>query len=163
MIAVQISVFTALGPGPEERLDFWVLFDRFKKQFKLPAVLVDCRDGCRHKFGIVRQKNCRFLLILKPYFHEPEEVLVARPGFAMKENDLVFQNISFPAHGPVFDDFEGSIVLDPGGKIDALLRYLDDPFVIDVGVLHDENSSRIKTNSTIDINVAPLAVYADYK
>jgi len=46
-----------IGVGPEERFDLQVLFDRFKKQFHFPPVLVNQSNRFGGKAEIVREEG----------------------------------------------------------------------------------------------------------
>ena len=147
-----------IGVCPEEGFDLQVLFDRLEEQLDLPAVPVDCCDRCPRKVEVIGQECKRSLAIFVPDFHDSEEMLTVGNGLTVEVDNLIFEDIGFRRHLPVFNYLEGGVTLQTGDEVNTLMRQLDEPLVIDVASVHDHDRTALESQPAGNLDVTGLSV-----
>src|SRR5512136_992178 len=84
-----------IGTGAHKGLDLKVLFQGFKEDLDLPALLVDCSNGCRSQFQVVRQED-QDLLCLRIIDLDPSKrIRTSLDGLGPSElNHLIFEDVT---------------------------------------------------------------------
>jgi hypothetical protein len=90
-------------------------------------------------------------------------VIEVGSGLAVEENDLILNDVASGRNRAAFHNRERSLVFQPGHKVNALMRQLDKPLVIDIAAVHDYDRATFKPEPPGHLDVACFAVGDDCK
>lgn len=149
----QQSILT----GSDEGFDFQVLLEHLEKQFDLPTVLVDGRNGRGAEFQMIGQQNDLPIMLLVPDDDAPEEMGAVSLGIiSLDPDELIRDDGAMEGRRKLADHLIIRIVLEPGDKENPLPGPLTEEGIIGESLVNGYYGPGVQVNSPGDIHFVPF-------
>ena len=143
-----------IGTGADKGLDLEVLFQGFKEDLDLPALLVDGSNGGCTQFEIVGQKYQDFLGFRVIDFDPSKGVRAFVDSLGSSQLDhFIFEDIAVSGNFFLPNDFVESIILHAGDEIDALGRPAAKQGIVIIPSIIDHEAPGIEMKLTSHFDV----------
>src|ERR1035441_9111885 len=129
-----------------------------EKQFHLPAVLIDGRDGRRAEGQQVGEEHDGLLFLRVPYLYPSEQHwLLSLPLQLGKADDLVAHHVAVLWNLQFFFHLVNRLLLHPRHEVHFLLRQFPKPLVVVVAAVNDQDRPRSEPQRARHLDLAGLA------
>src|ERR1035441_5681027 len=129
-----------------------------EKQFHLPAVLIDGRDGRRAEGQQVGEEHDGLLFLRVPYLYPPEQHwLPSLPLESGKADDLVAHHVAVLWNLQFFFHLVNRLLLHPRHEVHFLLRQFPKPLVVVVAAVNGQDRPRSEPQRARHLDLAGLA------
>ena len=145
--------------GAVKRFDPQVLLDPFEKEFDLPAVFVDRRNGQRGQVEVIRNKDKRFASLGIHIANAPDPFGVVPLSLcSFESNNLVAPQAAPGVDVVRFDHIKAHVALGPQNEECAAAMNPVEALEIDISPVHDIDASGLEQNRIEDVHVVNAPV-----